>query len=113
MMKHFSALLLAALFCLSATNASADTAEQPELCTPEIAIAKAGVVAQLIYDMTKNNPGKAEELRERMNKLQEENPADSSFDACQAYQRLIDALDGDAEKQTPVNAAKPKTEQKE
>ena len=32
-----------------------------------------------------------------MNQLQEENPADSSFDACQAYQRLIDALDHDVE----------------
>ncbi|MAB22906.1 hypothetical protein EF096_11000 [Pseudomonas neustonica] len=97
MMKQFSALLLAGLFCLSATQVSADTAPEPEVCTPKIAIDKAGVVAQMIYDMTKNNPDKAEELRDRMNQLQEENPADSSFDACQAYQRLIDALDHDVE----------------
>lgn len=104
-MKHISALLLAGLFSLSAIPASAAAPEGPEVCTPEIAIDKAEVVAQLIYDMTKNNPGKAEELRERMNKLQEENPADSSFDACQAYQRLIDALGGEAKKQAQAEAA--------
>ena len=96
-MKHFSALLLAGLFCLPATQVSADTDLTREPCTPEVAIDKAGVVAQMIYDMTKNNPEKAEELRGRMNQLQEENPADSSFDACQAYQRLIDALAHDAD----------------
>ncbi|MEH6564898.1 MAG: hypothetical protein V7756_06220 [Halopseudomonas sp.] len=96
-MKHYSALLLAGLFCLAATPLSAATATEKEICTPEVAIDKAGVVAQLIYDMTKNNPGKAEELRERMNQMQEENPVDSSFDACQAYQRLIDALGDDAQ----------------
>jgi len=110
-MKHYSALLFAGLVCLASLPASAQTQAAEEACTPEAAIAKAEVVAQLIYDMTKNNPGKADELRDRMNQLQEENPADSSFDACQAYQRLIDALDGEATQQKAADAEQAKKEQ--
>lgn len=110
-MKRYSALLCAGLLCLTAVPATAQTTAEVEACTPEAAIAKAEVVAQLIYDMTKNNPGKADELRERMNQLQEENPADSSFDACQAYQRLIDALDGEATKQKQADAEQAQKEQ--
>jgi len=109
-MKNYSALLFAGLLCFAAIPVSAQTTPAEEICTPEAAIAKAEVVAQLIYDMTNNNPGKAAELRERMNQLQEENPADSSFDACQAYQRLIDALGGEANKHAQAAAAEPGTE---
>jgi hypothetical protein len=111
MMKQLSALLFAGLVSLTSLPASAQTQAAEEVCTPEVAIAKAEVVAQLIYDMTKNNPGKADELRDRMNQLQEENPADSSFDACQAYQRLIDALDGEATKQKEADAGQAQKEQ--
>ncbi len=64
-------------------------------CTPEEAIAKGEHLAQLIYDRTKDQPGKAEELNARLKALQEQDPANARYDSCQGYQRIIDELNAE------------------
>ena len=62
---------------------------------PEEAIAKGEHLAQLIYDRTKDQPGKAEELNARLKALQEQDPANGRYDSCQGYQRIIDELNAE------------------
>tara|TARA_R100001126_G_scaffold60184_1_gene34141 strand:- start:356 stop:604 length:249 start_codon:yes stop_codon:yes gene_type:complete len=57
-MKTFATWALGGLLGLSSISALA--------CTPEEAIAKGEHLAQLIYDRTKDQPGKAEELNARL-----------------------------------------------
>ena len=61
----------------------------------EDAIAKGEHLAQLIYDRTKDQPGKAEELNARLKALQEQDPANGRYDSCQGYQRIIDELNAE------------------
>ena len=58
----------------------------------------------MIYDRTKDQPGKAEELNARLKALQEQDPANGRYDACQGYQRIIDELKARAPADTPAEA---------
>lgn len=93
-MKRYVALALTGLLGLSSVSALA--------CTPEEAIAKGEVLAQLIYDRTKDQPGKADELNARLKALQEQDPANGRYDSCQGYQRIIDELEGHSTAETPA-----------
>ena len=86
-MKTFATWALGGLLGLSSISALA--------CTPEEAIAKGEHLAQLIYDRTKDQPGKAEELNARLKALQEQDPANGRYDSCQGYQRIIDELNAE------------------
>lgn len=95
-MKQYVALALTGLLGLSSFSALA--------CTPEEAIAKGEVLAQLIYDRTKDQPGKADELNARLKALQEQDPANGRYDSCQGYQRIIDELEGHSAPVTPAES---------
>ncbi|GGE46164.1 hypothetical protein GCM10007421_20480 [Halopseudomonas oceani] len=93
-MKQYVALALTGLLGLGSFSAQA--------CTPEESIAKGELLAQLIYDRTKDQPGKADELNARLKALQEQDPANGRYDSCQGYQRIIDELEGRVTTDTPA-----------
>ena len=95
-MKQLVVLGLSGLLGLGSLTAQA--------CTPEEAIAKGELLAQMIYDRTKDQPGMADELNARLKALQEQDPANGRYDSCQGYQRIIDELEGRAPADTPAEA---------
>ncbi|TRX73216.1 hypothetical protein [Pseudomonas mangiferae] len=78
-------------------------------CTPDEAEAKAKQLAAKVKEVTEQNPQKAKEINEELNKMPVKSTAESLPDDCAAYDRRLKELDEADRRADPAPAKSSKS----